>query len=363
MKFKGFDNYIEIFRGGKQTDSAGKEHDGDALIETAASSFNTAAHEPPAVIGHPKDNAPAYAWVEDLKTEVVDGSKILLAKFKQVVPEFEEMVKKGLFKKRSASFYPDGRLRHVGFLGAMPPAVKGLADIPFSEADEPVTFEFEESWKVYSIGQVLQRLRDFLIEQFGTDKADKVIPTWELDSIKQPSEPVEDFSDRSTNKGEEDMTTYSEEDFNKAVAAAKKEGKDEAVSEFEETSREKRFSDDLARVQEFCDRMVQEGKIAPAWVDFGLKEFMESQAGSEAIEFAEGGKKDPLDWLMDFFENQVPKLVEFKEVAGRDTDLPDVEAEFAECDDEDRLELHRKIKALAKEKEISYSEAADLISV
>jgi hypothetical protein len=44
----------------------------------------------------------------------------LMAKHRQVQPEFSEMVKSGLYKKRSASFYPDGSLRHIGFLGAQP---------------------------------------------------------------------------------------------------------------------------------------------------------------------------------------------------------------------------------------------------
>ncbi|MBW1666851.1 MAG: hypothetical protein JRJ66_02130 [Deltaproteobacteria bacterium] len=140
MKFKGFDDWIEIFRGGKQTDSEGREHDGDQLIEKAVATFDPRAHEPPLVIGHPRENAPAYGWVEGLATTVRDGVKVLLARFKQVVPEFAQMVEQGLFKKRSASFYPDGRLRHVGFLGAAPPAVKGLQDIGFKE--EGIVFEF-----------------------------------------------------------------------------------------------------------------------------------------------------------------------------------------------------------------------------
>lgn len=140
MNFKGFDDWIEIFRGGRQIDSEGREHDGDELIEKAVSTFDPRTHEPPLVIGHPRENAPAYGWVEGLATTVRDGAKVLLARFKQVVPEFVRMVEQGLFKKRSASFYPDGRLRHVGFLGAAPPSVKGLADIGFEEGG--IVFEF-----------------------------------------------------------------------------------------------------------------------------------------------------------------------------------------------------------------------------
>ena len=136
MKFKGFDDWIEIFRGGRQTDSQGREHDGDTVIDQALASFNVNEHEPPLTVGHPQDNSPAFGWVEGLKAIVKDGAKVLMAKFRQVAPEFENLVEQGLFKKRSASFYPDGRLRHVGFLGAAPPAVKGLQDMAFVEFAE-----------------------------------------------------------------------------------------------------------------------------------------------------------------------------------------------------------------------------------
>ena len=51
-KFKGFKDYVEIFRGGKQVDSGGKEHDGDAMIDLALSSFQAEQHQPPLVVGH-----------------------------------------------------------------------------------------------------------------------------------------------------------------------------------------------------------------------------------------------------------------------------------------------------------------------
>lgn len=141
--FAGFGDWVEIFRGGKQTDSSGVTHDGDALIDRAVAGFNAAVHEPPAVIGHPREDAPAYGWVKEIKSAVDKKGKVLLARFGQVVPEFADMVKQGLFKKRSAAFYKNGSLRHVGFLGAAAPAVKGLKDIAFQE--EGVIFEFADS--------------------------------------------------------------------------------------------------------------------------------------------------------------------------------------------------------------------------
>ncbi|OGI00464.1 MAG: hypothetical protein A2Y25_11995 [Candidatus Melainabacteria bacterium GWF2_37_15] len=134
-----FENqWVEIFRAGEQTDSVGNTRDWtESDLEKIVNQYNAKKHEAPVVIGHPKENAPAFGWVEDLKT---DG-RVLFAKFKQLVPEFIDAVKNGMYKKRSISLYPDFTLRHVGFLGAIPPAVKGLADIQFNETDN-ITIEF-----------------------------------------------------------------------------------------------------------------------------------------------------------------------------------------------------------------------------
>ncbi len=139
--FKGFDDWIAIFKGGKQIDSQGREHDGNEIIDKAIKTFDLTIHEPPLVVGHPKDNAPAFGWVTGLKKT----GDILYAKFKDVAVELEGLVKRGFYKKRSASFYPDGRLRHVGLLGGTVPAVKALAEINFKEGKEDsMTFDFDE---------------------------------------------------------------------------------------------------------------------------------------------------------------------------------------------------------------------------
>lgn len=135
--------WFEIFKAGKHTASNGitREYTVDDC-KKIVDNYNTniANHEAPIVIGHPKDNDPAYGWIEKLK---LVGDTIL-AFPKQVVKEFEEAVQQGLYKKRSISLYPDLTLRHVGFLGAVPPAVKGLADLKFNDSAEPQSFEFNE---------------------------------------------------------------------------------------------------------------------------------------------------------------------------------------------------------------------------
>ena len=132
---------FEILKTGKFTASNGKEIEfTEEDLNKIASSYNPVNSEAPLVIGHPADNSPAYGWIESLS---VTGDK-LIAKAKQVVPEFLEAIKSGLFKKRSVSLNPDLSLRHVGFLGAALPAVKGLADIQF--IDDPEALEFSYLW-------------------------------------------------------------------------------------------------------------------------------------------------------------------------------------------------------------------------
>lgn len=132
--------WIEIFRAGKQTDSAGQAKEWtEADLDAIVARYNgQTAHEAPVVVGHPESNSPSFGWVEALKR---DG-KLLFAKMKDVMPAFEELVKAGTYKKRSISLYPDLTLRHIGFLGGMPPAIKGLADIAFRSGEESTVYEF-----------------------------------------------------------------------------------------------------------------------------------------------------------------------------------------------------------------------------
>ena len=361
IKFRGFDDWIPIFQGGSQTDSQGRQHDGSVLIDKAVATFNASRHEPPVVVGHPKENSPAFGWVEGLKKQ----GDTLLAKFKQVEPAFADMVKRGLFKKRSAAFYPDGSLRHVGFLGAMPPAVKGLPDVAFAEQDA-LTFEFADYqtvWAWESIARLFGKVRDYLIEKEGMDKADQVISSYQIQEITDAAakekqeiqqgalEQTPQVTNYQEKKEEKDMNfkefiqklkdlvagvdpadpspagkTFSEAD----VAEARKQASEEAArAEREKVATEFAERDRLARTEargreiaSWCESMVKAGKMTPAMVKFGLPEFMVAFAEKEdLIEFGEAKEKATLyDRFKTFFEVELPKVVEFKEVATRDKD-------------------------------------------
>ncbi|HAZ6055639.1 TPA: peptidase, partial [Escherichia coli] len=134
---------IHIFKAGTHTDMHGKKlpFTPDDLA-ACVKAYDPSVHEAPLVIGHPRTEDPAWGWVKALSLSGVD----LMAEPAQLDPQFAEMVTDGRFKKVSASFYlPDSPsnpkpgvlyLRHVGFLGAQPPSVKGLKQVSFSEQEE-----------------------------------------------------------------------------------------------------------------------------------------------------------------------------------------------------------------------------------
>ena len=180
-------NLIEIFRGGTHTDMRGTTLAfGESEIAGIAAAYDPALSEAPIVIGHPRTDAPAYGWVKSLSAR---GDR-LYAEPDQVDAAFAELVESGRYKKVSACFYRPTApanpkpgayyLRHVGFLGAQPPAVKGLAPVEFAESpeDDLLLVEFADHESVSLLSRVLslfRGVRDYIVERDGTEKADAVI--------------------------------------------------------------------------------------------------------------------------------------------------------------------------------------------
>jgi len=132
--------WIPIFKTGSYADTDGNpkvwtEHDLDEIVSESAQND----HEVPVSIGPITDTSPAWAWIKALKRQ----DNVLYADL-DALPEFEEMIKKGVFTKRSVSFYPRGSLRTVSFLGAEPPKIPGLDVVKFSGKASTI-IEFSES--------------------------------------------------------------------------------------------------------------------------------------------------------------------------------------------------------------------------
>lgn len=181
---------IHFLTAGTHTDSRGTRvtfSDGD--LTQIADDYDPALHEAPIVIGHPRDDAPAYGWVRRIDVDA-DGATALAGQIDQA---FSEALQAGRFKKVSAAIYlPDSPanpkpggyyLRHIGLLGAMPPAIKGLKQTQFGDGGGYVTVDFGEV-SGFTLSSLFRSLRDFMIEQFGGDKADKALPGYLVDSLR-----------------------------------------------------------------------------------------------------------------------------------------------------------------------------------
>ena len=179
---------IQVFKAGRHRSSNGKVFDfTEADVAQIAAAYDPALHGAPIVLGHPKSNDPAWGWVKGLSVE----GGVLVADPERVDAAFAEGVEAGRYRYVSASFYtPDDAanpkpggwyLRHVGYLGAQPPAVKGL-EAAFSE-DPADLVEFSQA-DGFWVKDIFRSMRDFFIEKFGLETADRIIPSWSVENVE-----------------------------------------------------------------------------------------------------------------------------------------------------------------------------------
>ena len=188
----------EVFRTGEQTDANGNtknwtETDLDLIVAKYNNQNPDGRHDAPVVIGHPVNNSPAYAWVQELKR----AGNTMFAKFTQIEPQFEDLIKEGRFKKVSIALYPDMMLRHVGFLGAIPPAVKGLKDANFSSNAEFAELTIENGKLKVS-------------QELKVDSGELTVKNEENQevSILNPRNPKRDLSESYANASQTHSETY-----------------------------------------------------------------------------------------------------------------------------------------------------------
>lgn len=353
---------IEIFRAGTRQDANGNTITITADdLKTIAANYSTQYHEAPIVIGHPKHDNPAYGWIKGLVAE----GEVLKAEPQQVDSEFAELVREGKFKKISAAFYlpnsannpkPDGfYLRHVGFLGAMPPAVKGLKDPMFADSDT----EFVE-FSDWTNASLWQRLRDFFIDKFGLDDADRVLPAWQVQSLQEeatredlkqtyetPSSPIFNEPDEKPNEG----GTMSEQEKQRLAELEAENAQLKAAQA--QAQREKMHAENAA----FAESLIAEGKLSPKQKDAALA-LLNAEHGSAA--FSESEFKQRLKTFL----TELPKSVEFAEVATKDkvAEPQDDSVEYAEGTDPASIEMDKKVRAYMKAHNVSYVEAFNAIT-
>lgn len=302
-------------------------------LKSAVASYDPALHEAPIVVGHPKTDDPAYGWIKSLR---VDGGQ-LVAEPHQVDEGFAELVNSGRFKKVSPSFYrPDAPnnpapgkwyLRHVGFLGAQPPAVKGLKQVALADTEAGIV-ELADGWMISDIAGMFRSLRDWILGERGQEAADKAIPGSSIDYLLQRAG-QEQQKDMATNSFAEPRTKETDVTTAEQQAADLKAAQDKvAADQVQLAERERAIKDREAQVRRqdigrFIDTLVTDGKLPPAQKD-GLVAFMAALPGDEVVEFGEGSakvKQSPDKFLRDFL-SKLGKVIEFSEIAGGDRKTP-----------------------------------------
>lgn len=314
-------NPIAIFKPGAFTATNGMTLDfSEADLLATAKAYDPALHEAPLVIGHPVMDDPAYGWAASL--QFADG--LLQAQPRDIAPEFAEWVGRKLYKKISAKFYmPDHPgnpvpgvyyLRHIGFLGAQPPAVKGLPDPAFAE-DEFLVVEFSEE------------------EMPVASEDDQAL----AERKKQLDQKEAGFAEREAQLAKQ------------SVEFAEREKK---LTEQEKAVR-------TGELLAFAEEQIKVGTLLPKDKS-GCVAFMATLDDDKTVEFAEGDQQKKLGGLAWFqgFVKGLPKSIEFGELSGAKDDKTQG---LSESQVAHKARLYHK-KQTEAGNSISFAEAVDAVT-
>ena len=372
---------LHIFKPGTHTAMGGQTLAfSESDLQACARAYDPTLHEAPIVVGHPATDAPAYGWIKSLEfsdgLSSDDSTRGLHAMPAQVNPEFADMVAAGAFKKISASFYSPGApanpkpgvyyLRHVGFLGAQAPAIKGLRNPSFAAAEEGVV-EFSE-WDDATNANLWRNLREWMIGTHGTDVADKVLPAYDVralelgaqdeirDAAVDAAAPTPAFTETSFPTRKESTVTE-EEAAQLRTQAAQQAAR---IADLEAAAAAASRATLHAAHTAFCE--AQPG-VLPAWREVAVATLDHFAAQTSPVEFGEGDARAPLAEKFKAFLTALPPPVQFGEAATRDRAAAeqaegDEDAQFGESADPARLAQHKAIRAHMAEHKTDYATAA-----
>ncbi|MEN9501530.1 MAG: hypothetical protein RI964_815 [Pseudomonadota bacterium] len=360
---------IHIFKSGTRQDSSGAMVTiTDVDLAATAAVYDPARHEAPLVIGHPKHDSPAYGWVKSIFFS--DGD--LYVTPTQINPAFAEGVDAGQWKKVSASFYLPSSpsnpvpgtyyLRHVGFLGAQPPAVKGLLPVEFADTDgeQIVTLDFADYDDMQQAG-LWRNLREWLLTKFGKEAADQVIPSYTVDGLMQsamreepPDElPPVNYAEKTVKPEQEAALVAENQQLKQQLAQAK-----QAELAAKAVARAKEHSD-------FADGLVAEGRLLPKHKPVVLA-FLSFSEADTSLEFGEGDAKQSLGSAFRDYLKDHPVVIEFGEYATKgkahgDIGTADFSAPIGYVIDQSRNAVHAQALAYQKANGVTYEQAVKAV--
>lgn len=370
---------LQIFKPGRHTAMSGQAIAFSELdLQATVAAYDPAKHEAPLVVGHPKADLPAYGWVQSLAFS--DGA--IDATPAQVNTDFADMVAAGAFKKISAAFYsPDAPgnpvpgvfyLRHVGFLGAQPPAVKGLRNPSFADAEEGVV-TFSE-WDDMTNAGLWRNLREWMLGKFGPEEADKVLPGYDVRALELGAQeeinrartgaevagaaPIPAFTEPQR---QESPVTEAEAALLRTQAAEK----DARIAALEAAQVASARAATHAANVAFCEGLAG---VLPAWRDVAVATLDHLAEQPVAVEFGEGDARAP---LVDGFKAMLaalPAAVEFGETATHAraaagaTDTVAFAAPAGYTVDAGALAIHHKAVAHQATHKTSYADAVKAVA-
>lgn len=344
---------IEVFRTGTFTPMEGAPLAFSAAdLKASADAYDAASAPAPIVVGHPKTDAPAFGWAESFDYDATTDR--LFATVGQINPAFADAVTAGTYKKVSLSFFPPSHAanpvpgvwypKHIGFLGGAAPAVAGLKNVQFSAAsDTPVfTAEFGEPG-FEQTASILRALREFFIEKFGLEDADKALPGYRIEwldqtEIERPAaRPA--FAAPPTRKD----TPLHTNETTFAARTAELSTREQAVAERE---RAIAHADHVA----FAEGLVTAGRLLPVSRDKVIA-ILDALPEEATVSFAEGAEKlVPAAAIREVLAAQ-PVVVSFGQTAlpGSGDDTAVSFASDGKQVDPDQLARHEKALAYQRQ--------------
>lgn len=318
---------------------------------------------PPLVKGHPKHDDPRVGTVVDVELRD-DGAAWY--KVDALTPAFCESCQQGEYLYSSPKLNRDGSLRHLGALGAWNPSLKEQPGFAFGEAPEGgaeaddgiLAFGVEANWgevtggwlnriawRLRSLGSILRRQREAMIEKDGIEAADKVLPSYEIESLEGLEVPYDitpasaaraaspAFGDPAPADGAGDPAPAPA-----AVFAPAEHGHSHPLqnpeapapadvevarlrAELDEANRklaEKTAEESSKAFGEKLERTIAEGRLSPV-VAAKFQSLFTALASSGELAFAEG---DPVRSELEALLDSLPKLVEFGELGEGRTSNP-----------------------------------------
>ena len=322
---------VELLRVGTYTDKHGREVTFDEpYLKALAENYDPELHEAPGNLDH-IDEGGAYGWVASLK---YDAGR-LLANIAQIPVEFAAQLKAGVYKKRSAEISRKpvaGRapyLRAFAWLGAKPPAVKGMADFsPVALSDEEgntVILYEEVSANMLDIKALLALLGEKARQSFkariigdGDDAKLEIVP----------DEPVVKVADAANPQLDELLKT------SQAQAALIEQLKADAKTRDTEVSALK-VDADRKSVEAEVAALCSEGRVLPAEREELTELLFSMRNSSTTIKLSDGSEVSSYERLLAALKKR-PKLAHLM-------------SEVTPADDEGQVQLSEADRKVAEQ--------------